>query len=157
MNAPQTSLWKVEYAGCPSPSISFWSCPGYKDTTWAGQIVSFDCHGNGLTHLEVQTLAGLEYLDCSFNQLVAPLGSLSELQGLDCDTNRDVRGIKALSVLNCANNRLTKLDLSELDGLQILDCSNNQFVALKLDECVTLQDFLARGNEGLRPTSNRQP
>ena len=28
-----------------SRSISFWPCAGYKDTTPAGQIISFDCTG----------------------------------------------------------------------------------------------------------------
>ena len=134
-----------------SRSISFWPCAGFKDTTPAGQIISFDCHGNTLTHLEVRALTGLEYLDCSFNQLTElPLDGLTELQGLDADNNQltalDVRGLDALRVLNCANNRLKKLDLSGLDGLQILDCSDNQLVSLKIDGCDALQDSKTTGN-----------
>jgi Leucine-rich repeat (LRR) protein len=139
-----------------SRSMSFWPCAGYEDTTPAGQIISFDCHGNALTHLEVRGLVGLEYLDCSFNQLTElPLEGLTDLQGLDADNNQltslDVRGLNALRVLNCANNRLKKLDLSGLDGLQILDCSNNQIASLKLDGCTTVQDLKTTGNPLVAP------
>lgn len=128
-----------------SPSISFWSCAGYEDTTPAGQIISFDCHGNALTYLEVRAPTGLEYLDCSFNQLTdLPLDGLTKLQGLDTDNNLlaslDVRGIAALRVLNCARNRLTELVLSGLDRLQIFDCSDNSIVSLKSDGCTAIQD-----------------
>ncbi len=137
-NAMQVSI-------AASRSISFWPCAGYEDATPAGQIVSFDCHGNALAHLEVRGLMGLEYLDCSFNQLAElALDGLTNLQGLDADNNQlaslDVRGLNALRVLNCASNRLRKLDLSGLDTLQILDCSNNQLVSLRLDGCTALQD-----------------
>src|SRR5581483_11832377 len=52
-----------------TPGLSFWSCAGASDETPAGQITSFDCHGCSLTFLDVRGLAGLEFLDCSFNQL----------------------------------------------------------------------------------------
>ena len=142
-----------------SRSISFWPCAGYEDTTPAGQIISFDCHGNALTHLEVRGLTGLEYLDCSFNHLnELLLDGLTELQGLDADNNQltslDVHGLDALRVLNCAGNRLKTLDLSGLDGLQVLDCSNNHLISLKLDGSTTLQDAKTTGNLLLSPPRN---
>ena len=129
-----------------SPSLSFWSCAGYQDTTPAGRIILFDCHGNSLTHLDVRALTGLEYLDCSYNRLnELALDGLTELQSLDADNNLlaslNVHHIKLLRVLYCASNRLTTLDLSGLDLLQILDCFNNPLASLKLDGCTSLQDF----------------
>lgn len=131
-----------------SPSLTFWPCAGYMDTTPAGKILSFDCHGNELTHLDVRGLAGLEYLDCSFNRLrELPLDGLTELEALDTDNNRladlDVRGLPALRVLNCAGNKLRRLDVSGLAGLQILDCSNNPLVSLVRMGCTSLQDVRA--------------
>ena len=135
--APEVSL-------PPSPSIAFWSCAGYQDTTPAGCITFFDCHGNGITRLDVRALTGLEFLDCSFNRLrELLLDGLTELQALDADNNQlaslEVRGLHALRVLNCANNGLTKLDLSGLDLLQILDSSGNPIVSLNCDGCGALR------------------
>jgi hypothetical protein len=131
-----------------SPHVTFWSCASYTDTTPAGRIVYFDCHGNSLHRLDVRGLVGLEYLDCSFNDLAElPLNGLAELQALDADNNQlaslDVRHLKELRVLNCANNRLTRLDLSGLAVLQVLDCSGNPLSAPVLDGCTAL-----RGEKG---------
>lgn len=128
-----------------SNSISFWSCAGFQDTTPAGKIISFDCHGNALTKLNVTGLTELRLLDCSFNKLTKlPLGGLLELEALDADDNRltslDVHQLHALRVLNCANNRLKRLDVSKLGRLQILDCSGNQIPAINVDDCTALRD-----------------
>lgn len=128
-----------------SNAISFWSCAGYQDTTPAGKIISFDCHGNALIKLDVTGLTGLQFLDCSFNKLAwLSLNGLTELEALDADDNRltnlDVRQLHGLRVLNCANNRLKRLDVSALARLQILDCSGNQIRAINLDGCAELRD-----------------
>ena len=132
-----------------SDAVAFWSCAGYQDTTPAGKIISFDCHGNALTKLDVTGLAGLRLLDCSFNELAKlPLGGLAELEALDVDNNRltslDVCELHALRVLNCANNRLKRLDVSKLGRLQILDCSGNQIRAINVNNCPELQDVKTR-------------
>ena len=134
-----------------SESIEFWPCAGYQDTTPAGRIISFDCHGNGATHLDVRGLAGLEYLDASFNVLrELPLDGLTDLEALDVDNNHlaelNVRGLQALRVLNCAHNRLRSLDVSGLAGLQILDCSDNPMLAFRHDGCTSLRDVKGEGN-----------
>jgi Leucine-rich repeat (LRR) protein len=128
-----------------TPSLSFWPCTSYTDTTPAGQITYFDCHGNGMVRLDVTALTGLEYLDCSFNNLTElPLAGLTDLEGLDADNNQltglEARHLHKLRVLNCARNQITKLDLSGLDELQILDYSDNQISSLELDGCTALQD-----------------
>jgi hypothetical protein len=133
-----------------SPFLHFWSCAGYEDPTPDGRIISFDCHGVGLTALDVTALTGLEYLDCSFNKLnELPLAGLTELEGLDADNNQltslEVRDLHALRVLNCAGNRLTKLDLSGLDLLQILDCSDNPLACVNVNGCTSLQDLKGSG------------
>lgn len=128
-----------------SNAVAFWSCAGYQDTMPAGKIISFDCHGNALTKLDVTRLTGLRLLDCSFNKLTKlPLSGLVELEALDADNNRltrlDVRELRVLRVLNCANNRFKRLDVSKLGRLQILDCSGNQILAINVDDCPALKD-----------------
>jgi Leucine-rich repeat (LRR) protein len=43
-------------------------------------------------------------------------------------------------VLNCANNRLKKLNVSGLSRLQILDYSGNLGITVKASDCVALKD-----------------
>jgi Leucine-rich repeat (LRR) protein len=128
------------------PSIEFWSCAGYQDTTPAGNITAFDCHGCGISRVDVTRLASLEYLDCSFNRLTKlKLAGLRELQVLDVEGNQlkalGVGDLQALRVLNCSANRLTKLDLSGLSALQVADCSNNPLKAVNRQGCMMLEDF----------------
>ncbi len=128
-----------------SPSVSFWSCAAYTDTTPVGHITAFDCHGNGLTTLNISALTGLQHLDCCHNQLTElDLSSLTDLQALDADHNRltslEVRHLRALRVLNCASNRLQQLDVSGLASLQVLDCATNPLVSLKCDGCTQLRE-----------------
>lgn len=134
-----------------SPSIWFWSCAGHEDATPAGNIISFDCHGNALSHLDVRALTALEYLDCSFNNLTQlPLDGLTELQAIDADNNRlkslEVRDLHALRELNCTQNQLQTLDLSGLAALEILDCSQNQLSSLILKGCTALRECKSDGN-----------
>lgn len=129
-----------------SPSLSFWACAGYRDTTPAGRIISFDGHGNSLTHLDVRALSGLEYLDCSYNRLrELSLDGLTALEVLDSEHNRltslNVRNLKNLRLLNCASNRLATLDLSGLDQLEVLECAQNPLVTVNTAGCTSLQDL----------------
>jgi len=126
----------------PSASVTFWSCASYTDITPAGRITAFDCHGNGLTRLDVTALKDLQYLDCCYNQLAElDLSGLTELQALEADHNRltslEVRHLRALRVLNCAHNRLTQLDVSGL-SLRVLEYANNPLTTLKREGCTKL-------------------
>ena len=129
-----------------SPSLAFWPCAGYQDTTPSGDIISLDCHANQLARLDVRRLKALRFLDCCYNRLTElDLTGLTDLEVLDADNNQltalDVRHLSALRILNCASNRLTKLDLSCLASLEVLDCSNNQIPILKLNDFAPIRDF----------------
>jgi len=126
-----------------SRSLTFWPCVGCEDATPAGDIISLDCHANGLLDLDIRRLKALRYLDCCYNRLVAlDVGELTELEVLDADNNQltglDVRSLRALRVLNCANNRLTRLDLSGLSELRILDGSGNPLGSVNTEGCLLL-------------------
>lgn len=113
-----------------SPSLAFWPCAGYKDTTPSGDVISLDCHANELASLDVLRLKALRFLDCCYNRLTElDLTGLTGLEVLDADNNQltalDVRHLSALRILNCASNRLTQLDVSMLGQLQVCDASGN--------------------------------
>jgi len=117
-----------------SPSLAFWPCAGYQDTTPSGDIISLDCHANQLARLDVRRLKALRFLDCCYNRLTElDLTGLADLEVLDADNNElaalDVHHLSALRILNCANNRLTSLNLIEMGWLQVLDCTGNPFLA----------------------------
>jgi hypothetical protein len=115
-----------------SPSLAFWPCDGYQNTTPTGDIISLDCHANQLTRLDVRGLKALRFLDCCYNWLTElDLTGLADLEVLDVDNNRlamlEVLSLRSLRVLNCANNRLAQLDVSSLAKLQVFDSSGNPF------------------------------
>ena len=136
----------VEVSLRASTSVEFWACAGYQDTTPAGEITAFDCHGCGLTRVDVMALTALESLDCGFNRLTElNLAGLRCLQVLDVEGNRlaslGVGDLSSLRILNCANNRLTTLDLSSLTALQVVDCSINKLQMVRKEGCDSLRDY----------------
>lgn len=119
----------------PTQFVQFWSCAGFMDTTPAGDILLFDCHGCGITRLEVRALTKLEFLDASFNRLTeVQVRGMPELQGLDVEGNQietlDLRDLPRLAVFKCASNRLKSLDVSHLH-LKVFEHDGNPLVSLK--------------------------
>ncbi len=55
-----------------------------------------------------------------------------------------------LTYLDCSNNELTELDLSELTRLTYLDCSGNRLTEIDIRNQPGLQTFDATGNPGLQ-------
>ena len=111
-------------------AIAFWACAGMQDTTPVGSILSFDCHGNALSMLDVLALRDLEFLDCSYNALThLPLSGLNNLQALDADYNclseLDASSLAELRVVNCRGNPLKLLNLPVSHELEILDYSDS--------------------------------
>lgn len=117
-------------------------------------LEKLDCHGIGLTILNVGKNFKLRELDCSYNQLKDYLPVLSS----------------GLKKLNCSHNNLTSMDLGILSGLKLeevdcsynkiwrivmrsegelikFDCSNNELTALDVSRCYQLKQLNCSVNQ----------
>ena len=132
---------------------------GYAITSLEGirffeDLEKLDCHGIGLTTLNVGKNFKLRELDCSYNQLKDYLYILSS----------------GLKILNCSHNNLTSMDLGILSGLKLeevdcsynkiwrivmrseeelikFDCSNNELTALDVSRCYQLKQLNCSVNQ----------
>lgn len=92
-------------------------------------LTTLDCYNNNLTSLDVSKLPRLQNLDCHSNQLTS-LNVIKE------------KRYNWLLKLNCSQNKLTQLDISQGIGDE-LDCSSNQLTYIDFSHC---NDFLHKIN-----------
>ena len=117
-------------------------------------LEKLDCHGIGLTELNVSTNYKLKELDCSGNQLKEYLPILSSgLKKLNCSNNKlthmnlGIRSGLNLEEVNCSNNNITKIVMDSVGELVKFDCSNNDLMALDVSQCFKLQELNCSGNQ----------
>ena len=109
----------------------------------ASSVVKMD-----VRNLDIYSLKGLEYftnlkeLRCNGNNITELIVSNSELTIIWCAQNQlsnlDVSKAVSLRELKCGQNRLILLDLSKNVSLETLDCCNNQLPFLDLSKNVHL-------------------
>ena len=117
-------------------------------------LEKLDCHGIGLTTLNVGKNFKLKELDCSQNQLKKSVDILSSgLKKLNCSNNKlTYMNLGILSGLNleevdCSNNNITNIVMDSVGELVKFDCSNNDLMALDVSQCLKLEELNCSGNQ----------
>ena len=117
-------------------------------------LEKLDCHGIGLTELNVGKNFKLKELDCSDNQLKESYPILSSgLKKLNCSNNKLTHmnlgilyGLN-LEEVNCSNNNITNIVMDSVGELVKFDCSNNDLMALDVSQCFKLKELNCSGNQ----------
>lgn len=117
-------------------------------------LEKLDCHGIGLTTLNVGKNFKLKELDCSQNQLKDYLPILSSgLKILNCSNNKltymnlgILHGLN-LEEVNCSNNNITNIVMDSVGELVKFDCSNNDLMTLDVSQCFKLEELNCSGNQ----------
>ena len=117
-------------------------------------LEKLDCHGIGLTTLNVGKNFKLKELDCSHNKLKEYYPILSSgLKILNCSHNKLTHmnlGILTglnLEEVNCSNNNITKIVMDSVGELVKFDCSNNDLMTLDVSQCFKLEELNCSGNQ----------
>ena len=117
-------------------------------------LEKLDCHGIGLTTLNVGKNFKLKELDCSQNQLKKSVDILSSgLKKLNCSNNKltymnlgILYGLN-LEEVNCSNNKITNIVMDSVGELVKFDCSNNDLMTLDVRQCLKLEELNCSGNQ----------
>ena len=117
-------------------------------------LEKLDCHGIGLTTLNVGKNFKLKELDCSQNQLKKSVDILSSgLKKLNCSNNKltymnlgILYGLN-LEEVNCSNNKITNIVMDSVGELVKFDCSNNDLMTLDVSQCFKLEELNCSGNQ----------
>ena len=117
-------------------------------------LEKLDCHGIGLTTLNVGKNFKLRELDCSYNQLKDYLPILSSgLKILNCSHNNltsmnlgILSGLK-LEEVDCSYNKIWRIVMRSEEELIKFDCSNNELMALDVSRCYQLKQLNCSVNQ----------
>ena len=117
-------------------------------------LEKLDCHGIGLTTLNVGKNFKLKELDCSGNQLKEYYPILSSgLKILNCSNNKltymnlgILHGLN-LEEVNCSNNEIRNIVMDSVGELVKFDCSNNDLMTLDVSQCFKLKELNCSGNQ----------
>ena len=117
-------------------------------------LEKLDCHGIGLTELNVGKNFKLKELDCSGNQLKEYYPILSSgLKILNCSNNKltymnlgILHGLN-LEEVNCSNNEIRNIVMDSVGELVKFDCSNNDLMTLDVSQCFKLKELNCSGNQ----------
>ena len=117
-------------------------------------LETLDCHGIGLTTLNVGKNFKLRELDCSYNQLKEYYPILSSgLKILNCSHNNltymDLGILHGLNLeeVNCSNNKIWRIVMRSEEELVKFDCSNNELMALDVSRCYQLKQLNCSVNQ----------
>jgi hypothetical protein len=98
-------------------------------------LEELDCHRDVITALDLTGMSNLKRLACSDNLLTGA--------GLKLD------GCTSLEYLNCGENGLSELDLSDCHNLTELYCRDNNLIHLDVSGCSLLEKLHCHANPNL--------
>ena len=118
-------------------------------------LSTIDCRSNNsLSEIEIVNGIGLEYLDCSYNNLTElDLSDCRSLERLICNYNNNLTSLnindcKSLKFIDCNDCSLIDLDVSNSSLLLELNCYNNQlYPTLDVSKCSHLSLLRCSRNE----------
>ncbi len=104
---------------------------------------------NNLTSLNMGSNTALERIDCYCNELPElDVSANTSLEKLSCYTNKLTRLALPPSIyrLECQDNQLTSLNLSNCTELDYAECHHNHIESIDLDGCTTLSHLYCYDN-----------
>lgn len=107
---------------------------------------------NNITTLNVNSLANLKNLNCSYMQLTSlDVSNLVNLTDLNCSyntiSNLNLTGLITLKNLDYSYNLLSNLSLINLPSLEFLNCGFNQLVTLNVLNLGNLKSLFCSNNQ----------
>lgn len=123
---------------------------GELDVTNNTALENFNCSNNQLNELDITTNTALISLTCSYNSLSElDISNNTDLETLSCIGNQlsEITTGGALTVLECGDNQLKKLDLESSLALERLSCGNNQLEELDVTSNIELHVLICRNNQ----------
>jgi len=105
---------------------------------------------NTVTSIDLSQNINLQIFGCAYNQITSlDLSSNSNLTWLVCQVNF-ISSLQLnstyLHTIECFENQLTSLNLSQCIALETIDCHINQINNLNISECIELTDLTAWSN-----------
>jgi len=145
--------WKVE-----------WSGPQMTMTTIASKVGRLMLSGKGVitidwgdgTPIDKRTLGGFDYISTFYHSYSGSSAHIIKIAGanitaLDCSNNQitslNVSENNMLKKLSCSKNELTSLEISENPILESLYCSDNKLTSLNVSENNMLKTLSCSENE----------
>ena len=123
-----------------------------EDIVIKGKVEQLECYGCQLTGINVEKATSLQILRCYNNALqTLDVSKCAELNTLDCHGNAltalDVSGNAKLERLNCDGNQLAQLSFSGANTvLARVECGNNMLESVDVSQLPALTDFYAENN-----------
>lgn len=135
-------------------TVNLPSFAGLTDLTGIEDFVALeflDFSYNTVSSIDLSQNTALSLFGCAFNNLTSlDLSNNTNLTWVVCMGNYItslVLNSPYLHTIECFENQLTSLDLSQCPALDWLDCHSNQLTSLNINQCVILTDLIAWGNQ----------
>jgi Leucine-rich repeat (LRR) protein len=109
----------------------------------------------GSAFITLAPVAWLILYSCRAPWNTEPCGHVTRLHVNSCGLEAiDARDFSRLAHLNCAGNKLERLNCSCMENLRSLECSGNDMTTLNVDGCVRLKRLRIGGNPALRENAS---